>query len=111
MFQPNLRPQVTELVSSSRQLYEETCNLLREKARNLVSTTGATVHCSTQLHVLAHFAQTTLSCHNLLLHCALHISEAEADYCFIMLQDTLYCQAELIKATNTLRVGKALIMT
>ncbi|XP_023710920.1 diacylglycerol kinase eta isoform X3 [Cryptotermes secundus] len=32
---PNLRPQVTELVASTRQLYEETCNLLREKAHNL----------------------------------------------------------------------------
>ncbi|XP_069681666.1 diacylglycerol kinase eta isoform X7 [Periplaneta americana] len=32
---PNLRPQVTELVSSARQLYEETCNLLREKVHNL----------------------------------------------------------------------------
>jgi len=52
MFQPNLRPQVTELVSSARQLYEETCNLLREKAQSLVSTSGATVHCSTRLRVL-----------------------------------------------------------
>ncbi|XP_063242323.1 diacylglycerol kinase eta isoform X2 [Bacillus rossius redtenbacheri] len=32
---PNLRPQVTELVSSARQLYEEACNLLREKAHHL----------------------------------------------------------------------------
>jgi diacylglycerol kinase (ATP) len=32
---PSLRPQVTELVSSARQLYEETCNLLREKAQSL----------------------------------------------------------------------------
>ena len=88
MFQPNLRPQVTELVSSARQLYEETCNLLREKAQSLVSTSGATIHCSTWLRVLAHFAQIALSCHNLLLHCALHI--AEADYCFIVLHDTMY---------------------
>lgn len=90
MFQPNLRPQVTELVSSARQLYEETCNLLREKAQSLVSTSGANVHCSTQLNVLAHFAQIPLSCHSLLLHCALHISEAEDDNCFILLHDTMY---------------------
>nr|CAD7428919.1 unnamed protein product [Timema monikensis] len=32
---PELRPQVTELVSSSRQLYDETCHLLREKAHQL----------------------------------------------------------------------------
>jgi hypothetical protein len=90
MFQPNLRPQVMELVSSARQLYEETCNLLREKAQSLVSTSGATVHYSTLLHVLAHFAQTSLSCHNLLLHCALRISEAEDNYCFTVLHDTMY---------------------
>jgi len=90
MFQPNLRPQVTELVSSARQLYEETCNLLREKAQSLVSTSGATVHCSTQLNVLAHFAQMPLSCHNLISYCALHISEAEDDDCFMLLHDTMY---------------------
>jgi len=28
---------VTELVSSARQLYEESCELLRDKAHNLVS--------------------------------------------------------------------------
>ncbi|XP_068086403.1 diacylglycerol kinase eta [Anabrus simplex] len=32
---PNLRPQVTDLVSSARQLYEEACNLLRDKAQHL----------------------------------------------------------------------------
>ncbi|XP_046989295.1 diacylglycerol kinase eta [Schistocerca americana] len=32
---PNLRPQVTELVSSARQLYEEACSLLRDKAQTL----------------------------------------------------------------------------
>ncbi|XP_026670378.1 diacylglycerol kinase eta isoform X3 [Ceratina calcarata] len=31
----NLRPMVTELVSSARQLYEDSCELLREKAHNL----------------------------------------------------------------------------
>ncbi|XP_014484616.1 PREDICTED: diacylglycerol kinase eta isoform X6 [Dinoponera quadriceps] len=31
----SLRPMVTELVSSSRQLYEESCELLRDKAHNL----------------------------------------------------------------------------
>lgn len=35
--QISLRPMVTELVSSARQLYEESCELLREKAHNLVS--------------------------------------------------------------------------
>lgn len=34
--QPNLRPVVTEVVSSARQLYEESCELLRDKAHNLV---------------------------------------------------------------------------
>nr|CAD7596741.1 unnamed protein product [Timema genevievae] len=33
--EPELRTQVTELVSSSRQLYDETCHLLREKAHQL----------------------------------------------------------------------------
>ncbi|XP_011501604.1 PREDICTED: diacylglycerol kinase eta [Ceratosolen solmsi marchali] len=32
---PNLRPVVTEVVSSARQLYEESCELLRDKAHNL----------------------------------------------------------------------------
>jgi len=32
----SLRPMVTELVSSARQLYEESCELLRDKAHNLV---------------------------------------------------------------------------
>jgi len=32
---------VTELVSSARQLYEESCELLREKAQNLVSVLSA----------------------------------------------------------------------
>lgn len=36
-FQPGLRPVVTELVSSARQLYEDSCELLRDKAHNLVS--------------------------------------------------------------------------
>ena len=36
MFQSNLRQVVTEVVSSARQLYEESCELLRDKAHNLV---------------------------------------------------------------------------
>nr|XP_046483245.1 diacylglycerol kinase eta isoform X1 [Neodiprion pinetum]XP_046483246.1 diacylglycerol kinase eta isoform X1 [Neodiprion pinetum] len=32
---PDLRPVVTELVSSARQLYEDSCELLRDKAHNL----------------------------------------------------------------------------
>ncbi|XP_024942630.1 diacylglycerol kinase eta isoform X4 [Cephus cinctus] len=32
---PSLRPVVTELVSNARQLYEESCELLRDKAHNL----------------------------------------------------------------------------
>jgi len=35
--QESLRPMVTELVSSARQLYEESCELLRDKAHNLVN--------------------------------------------------------------------------
>lgn len=35
--QPTLRPIVTELVSSARQLYEESCELLRDKAHHLVN--------------------------------------------------------------------------
>lgn len=31
---------VTELVSSARQLYEESCELLRDKAHNLVGMVG-----------------------------------------------------------------------
>lgn len=34
--QPSLRPVITELVSSARQLYEESCELLRDEAQNLV---------------------------------------------------------------------------
>jgi hypothetical protein len=100
MFQPNLRPQVTELVSSARQLYEETCNLLREKAQSLVSTSGATVHCFTQVHVLEHFAQIPLSCHISLLIYALYISEAKGDNCFIVLHDTMYLLPSCINYTN-----------
>ncbi|XP_043288430.1 diacylglycerol kinase eta isoform X3 [Venturia canescens] len=32
---PNLRPVITDLVSNARQLYEESCELLRDKAQNL----------------------------------------------------------------------------
>ncbi|XP_031830705.1 diacylglycerol kinase eta isoform X3 [Nomia melanderi] len=35
ILQTNLRPVVTELVSSARQLYEDSCELLRDKAHNL----------------------------------------------------------------------------
>ncbi|XP_034947054.1 diacylglycerol kinase eta isoform X2 [Chelonus insularis] len=35
---PSLRPVVTELVSSARQLYEESCELLRDKGQSLVRT-------------------------------------------------------------------------
>lgn len=40
---------VTELVSSARQLYEESCELLRDKAHNLVS---KCCYCNTYIHEL-----------------------------------------------------------
>lgn len=41
----SLRPMVTELVSSARQLYEESCELLRDKAHNLVNRLNFAVIC------------------------------------------------------------------
>jgi hypothetical protein len=76
MFQPNLRPQVTELVASTRQLYEETCNLLREKAHTLVSACRRTAQCSALVHTLRPFLWIVSTCHDLLLYLTLHFFEA-----------------------------------
>jgi hypothetical protein len=76
MFQPTLRPLVTELVASTRQLYEETCNLLREKAHTLVSACRGTAQCSALVLILRRFLWVASTCHDLLLYLTLHVCEA-----------------------------------